>query len=351
MGILKLLRKKFKNTAIQITTSGIYLDERTLETLKSIGNIELNISLNSCSKEGREKLFNGRSLTEAVESVAGISSYGINFSGSIVAMPHVVGEKDIEDTIRFLSKWDAETIRIFTPGYTRYSRISNPPNGTYNILQQLVNGIRKEIDTPILLEPAILKDLTPVLEGVIKGSPAQLSGLKTGDVIVRINGKPVFSRVDAYYKALSSENPEIEYIRKNIIKKTVLKKPPESRSGLVFNYDMDMEALDAIKASIQRNLGKRCLLLTSKFAYEIIAQCFQYENVSIELAENLFFGGNIGCCGLLVLEDIKHKINDMPNSCDVVFLPSIMFDNRGRDLTGKHYKDLESELGISIEII
>ncbi|MGI5998847.1 MAG: radical SAM protein, partial [Lutispora sp.] len=185
--ILRLLREKYKNTPIQITTSGVYLDRETLGTLKSIGGIELNISLNSCTQEGREKLYRGRSLIEAVEAVKNIASYGISFNGSIVAMPHLVGERDIEDTIRFLSRWGAETIRVFMPGYTRYSKIPSPPDNIDDILRGIVTKLRHEIKTPLILEPTILKDLTPVVEGVVPDSPAHKAGFKGGEIITRIN--------------------------------------------------------------------------------------------------------------------------------------------------------------------
>lgn len=349
--ILKLLRKKYKNTPIQITTSGIYLDEEALKALQSIGNIELNISLNSCSREGREKLFKGSSLMEAVEAVMKISSFGIAFNGSIVAMPHLVGEKDLEDTIMFLSKWGAETIRIFMPGYTKYCKIPNPPENMECLLRDTIKRIKDKTDTPILMEPALLEDLKPVVEGVINDSPAKRCGLMGGDLILRVNGKSVFSRVDAYYKALSAENPEIEYLSDEEIKKTVIPKASKERSGLIFNYDIDMETIDAIRMFFVRNQGKRCVLLTSKFAYDIMAQCFKDENIPIKIVENRFFGGNIGCCGLLVLEDVKQKLAEIKSGYDVVFLPSIMFDSRGRDLTGRHYKDLEEEIGINTQIV
>lgn len=288
---------------------------------------------------------------ETVEAVGIISNFSIPFSGSIVAMPHVVGEADIEDTIRFLSNAGAETIRVFMPGYTKYSNLPNPPYDMRKTLKELVSRIRRCIDTPILLEPALLKELTPVVEGVVSGSPAHRSGIRGGDIILRINGKSVFSRVDAFYRAFYAKNPEIEYMSDNEIKKTIFEKASRTRSGLVVNYDMDAESLDAIMAAIQRNRDKGCLLLTSEFAYDIMVRCLKDEAIDIKAAQNAFFGGNIGCCGLLVLDDIKLKLSEIKHRYEVVFLPSIMFDNHGRDLMGKHYKDLEHELGIRIEVI
>lgn len=349
--ILKLLREKYETAPIQITTSGVYLDRETLGTLKSIGGIELNISLNSCTQEGREKLYRGRSLMEAVEALKNIADYGISFNGSIVAMPHLVGGKDIEDTIRFLSYWGAETIRVFMPGYTRYSKISIPPDNIDDILRDIVTKIKNEIKTPLILEPAILNDLTPAVEGVVPGSPAHKTGFKGGELITRINEKAVFSRADAYYTILASANPEIEYSIDGVIKNTILLKNSGERSGLVFNYDIDKETVEAIRTVIGKNKGKRCMLGVSKFGYGVIRECFKNEEVDIEVIENNYFGGNIGCSGLLVLEDVKKKLTEKNHKYEGIILPAIMFDSRGRDLTGKHYKDLEEEMGINIHII
>lgn len=349
--ILRLLREKYKTTPIQITTSAVYLDKETLMTLKSISNIELNISLNSCTKEGREKLYRGKSLMEAVEAVKNIASYGIPFSGSIVAMPHLVGERDIEETVRFLSRWGAETIRVFMPGYTRYSKIPAPPDNIYEALKDIISKMKHEVKTPLILEPAILNDLTPLVEGIILDSPAQKAGFKGGETIIRINGEDVFSRADAYYTILTSANPVIEYSVDGKIGKKILPKNSGERSGLVFNYDIAKETVQSIKKVIVKNKGKRCMLGVSKFGYGIIKECFKNEDVAIEVIENNYFGGNIGCSGLLVLEDVKQKLKEKDYKYDVIILPAVMFDSKGRDLTGKHYKDLEEEHGVNIHII
>ena len=349
--ILRLLREKYKTAPIQITTSGVYLDRETLMTLKSIGSIELNISLNSCTKEGREKLYKGRNLMESVEAVKNIASYGIAFSGSIVAMPYLVGERDIEDTIRFLSRWGAETIRIFMPGYTRYSKIPTPPDNIDDILRGIVRKMKQEIKTPLILEPNVLKNLTPAVEGVVPNSPAHKAGFKGVEIITKINEEAVFSRADAYYTILASVNPSIEYLADGVIEKTILRKDSGERSGLVFSYDIDKETVEAINAVIEKNKGKRCMLGVSKFGYWVIKECFKNEAVDIEVIENNYFGGNIGCSGLLVLEDVKQKLTEKNYEYDAIILPAVMFDSRGRDLTGKHYKDLEEELRINIQVI
>jgi len=351
MEILKLLREKYKTAPIQITTSGVYLDQETLKKLKLFGNIELNISLNSCTQEGREMIYRGRSLMKAVEAVKNIASYGLHFNGSIVAMPHLVGEKDIEDTIRFLSQWGAETIRIFMPGYTRYSKITNPPENIYDRLKNIVDKMKYEIRTPLMLEPTILKDLTPEVEGVVPDSPAYKAGFKGGEIITKVDGKSVFSRADAYYSIFSSANPNIEYSTSGIIKNITLPKNSGERSGLVFSYDIDKDIVEAINGAISKNQGKRIMLGVSVFGCHITKECFKDENVDIEVIENHYFGGNIGCSGLLVLEDVKRKLIEKENGYDVIILPAVMFDSRGRDLTGKHYKDLEAELSINIHII
>ena len=118
-----------------------------------------------------------------------------------------------------------------------------------------------------------------------------------------------------------------------------------------FSYDIDKETVEAINAVIEKNKGKRCMLGVSKFGYWVIKECFKNEAVDIEVIENNYFGGNIGCSGLLVLEDVKQKLTEKNYEYDAIILPAVMFDSRGRDLTGKHYKDLEEELRINIQVI
>lgn len=349
---LQSIRHKYGKAPIQITTSGISLDGTILSELQRIGGVELNISLNSSSIEGRKKLYRGHAHAGALEAVEQLKEYDIPFNGSIVAMPHVVGWEDIEGTVLFLAEKGASSIRIFMPGYTRFFRDQLPPADIREGLQELVNGIRKRVETPVLLEPPLLKDLNAVVEGVLKNSPAQKSGIRIGDIIELVSGSRVISRVDAYYKLFELKNPEVELLRAGERLVKTVEKQKKTASGMVFSYDIHPETVKDIERVLNRYKRKQCLVLTSELAYETLAKCVQISgNVRLEAVKNNFFGGNIICAGLLTVKDIEQHLDKSSVLPEVLLLPAIIFDTAGRDLLGRHFKEIEEGLGIIVEVI
>ena len=57
------------------------------------------------------------------------------------------------------------------------------------------------------------------------------------------------------------------------------------------------------------------------------------------------------CAGLLTLSDIEAHMNETEQLPQVLLLPGIMFDASGRDLLGRHFKEIEEGLGIKTEVI
>lgn len=350
--ILERIRKRYKRTLIQITTSGVPLDRGKLEKLKELGRIELNLSLNSSSEAGRRMLYNGKSHMDAVAITGMLSGFGIPFHGSIVAMPHIVGWHDIEATVLFLAEKGAETVRLFMPGYTRFSKLPAPPEDIRQALSDFAAAVRLKTGVPVLLEPPVLEDLSAVVEGVIKDSPGYLSGIRSRDEVLSVNGIGVFSRVDAYYKLYRSENPAVGIQREGIVHELTIKKEKNTTAGLVFNYDIHPDTVEDIKRVVRRNSNRSCLLLTSKLAYPILTACMDMRSdLGIGCVENGYFGGNIACAGLLTVPDILAYLEAVEPKPQVVLLPSIMFDPSGRDLLGRHYSVIEERFGILLEIV
>lgn len=347
--VLEAIRHKYPQAIIAITTSGTYLEEELLQRLAQLGNIELNISINSCSKEGREKLYGGRSHMQAVRALTLLQNYDIQFNGSIVAMPHLVGWEDIKQTILQLADAGAATIRVFVPGYTRYTKHPLPEERTAEQLMSMVQSLKSSILTPIIVEPSFIDNLNAYIEGVIADTPAGAAELKSGDLILKINNQKPYSRVDAYNRIFELADPEIIFERAGNRSSCSIKKEKKSSSGLVFNYDIHPEAAERIRNTVARFKHKDCLMLTSKLGYEIISKVMETnQRVAIEVASNNYFGGNIVCAGLLVLQDIEDVLNTKNQLSQVVFLPEIMFDEQGRDLTGRHYMELEQKYHITI---
>lgn len=350
--ILQSIRLKYNNTPIQITTSGIHLNEAVLSELKRIGGIELNVSLNSSSEQGRKKLYRGKAHLEAVDAIKQLKHYDISYSGSIVAMPHLVGWEDIRETVMFLKENNASTIRIFMPGYTKFSKGILPPEDIRSSLENFTAELRRMIDTPLIMEPSGKNDLNAEVLGVLRDSPACDSGIAKGDWILRVNGKAVTSRVDAYYKILKAQSPKLEVLRDGECREIVVKKQVKVPSGMVFDYDIDPDQIEDIERRILRNREASCLILTSALAFGILTGCImQNDRVKIEAVKNRYFGGNIMCAGLLTLGDIEAHLAKREQRPGVLLLPGIMFDTAGRDLLGKHFKEIEEALGIKVEVV
>ncbi|MDF2521652.1 MAG: radical superfamily enzymePDZ protein [Clostridia bacterium] len=351
MAVLELIRVKYPDTPIQITTSAINLEDTVLERLKTLGNIELNISLNSSSSEGRKKLYGGKEHMQALKAVERLREYGIKFNGSIVAMPHIVGWADLEQTILYLSSKGAATIRVFMPGYTKLTRIQLPEEDIMQKLWQMAVKLRKQSATPIIIEPSRIEDLDAVVEGVISDSPAAQTEIKPGDTILRVDGKSVFSRVEAYNRLFAAKNPAVDFKQQGKVKSGTIEKPADSTSGLVFNYDMAAENAVRIKRAVEKFSSKNCLMLTSRLGFAILKLVLRdCENIDIKIAENSYFGGNIMCAGLLVLQDIE-DILQQQKIPEVLFLPQIMLDEKGRDLTGRHYMEIEQQYNLTVVIL
>lgn len=350
--ILELTRAKYPKAPIQITTSGINLDEALLQKLSSLGNIELNISLNSCTSEGRKKLYGGKEHMQAVRAVNLLERYNIKFNGSIVAMPHVVGWADLEQTIHYLSDKGAATIRVFMPGYTKHTRIQLPED---NIMQKLVHmskELGKSIKTPIIVEPSLINNLDARIEGIIPKSPASKSNIRTNDIVFKVAGKRIFSRVEAFDKLFATENPEVVLEREDKLIVCTIQKPENYTSGVVFNYDIAPKTATRIKRAVEKFSNKRCLMLVSQLGHEIISLVLKdYNDIDIRIAVNNYFGGNIMCAGLLVLQDIVDALKQQEILPEVLFIPQIMFDEKGRDLTGHHYLELEQNYNLNIILL
>ncbi len=83
--------------------------------------------------------------------------------------------------------------------------------------------------------------MSVVINGIIKGSPAQRSGFRVDDEIISIDGNSIMDSLD-YHFYMTSENPTISYLRDGKTAKTVVKKSEFDDFGAEFeSYLMDKE--------------------------------------------------------------------------------------------------------------
>ncbi|KJS18284.1 MAG: hypothetical protein VR69_01230 [Peptococcaceae bacterium BRH_c4b] len=354
--ILSLIRKCFPRTRIKITTNGTLLEPGLVEFLSSLGELEITLSLNSAAPENRAILMHDSLAGVAVGAPELLSRCGVEYHGSMVAMPHVTGWEDMARTVRALDRYGARSVRIFLPGHTRYAPPGcQIPGNLYDELARFVERIKKDVAVPVTVEPPGLSDLMARVAGVVPGSPAALVGIKPGDIIESVNGKSPACRVDAFKKVLKAESPEITISRKGQTMRLVLGKNPGAFSGLVMDYDLEPGIARRIVRMVGRHRNRRPLLLTSELGFSIMAaglhKFLPGEDIPMLAIKNHFFGGSIGCAGLLTVSDMIKAVELYAGATGLLILPAIAFDPEGRDITGCSYMELAEKFSVVVEII
>jgi hypothetical protein len=373
LAVLKEIKRHFPDTPLQITTNGTLLNRNLLQELMELSggmtpgkpfaaslhelpNLELVISLNSSSPGRRSKIMGDRNPQRVLEGIRFCREYGLPFHGSIVAMPHFDGWKDLKETLFFLEEMGALTTRVFLPGYTRFSsRKRFFEQSLWTEMNDFLQELRVNLEHPVVLEPPLKKDLLARVEGVIRTSPAQQAGLKKGDLITEVNGEKVISGVEAFYKIQKAANPLLVIERPGMGDENPmpnhysvkLQKRKGDSSGIVISYDLEAEAVNRITAEIERKKPENPFLFTSRAAVPLW-EAAQRESLlprslCINIVENSFLGGSICCAGLLTVSDFTKHLGELvrkKEKPDLIIIPLKPFDRSGLDLLGEHYEKL-----------
>jgi NifB/MoaA-like Fe-S oxidoreductase len=345
--VLQRIRRKFPRTLIGVTTNGSLLDEQIVKSLSQLMPLEINLSLNSANPQHRQTWLKDLRADIAINSPVLLNQYRIPFHGSIVALPHLTGWEDLGNSIRYLNDWGCQTIRVFVPGYTRWCKADIQPNFSFRELADFIEQL-PGIDCPVTVEPSMTQDLMPNILGTMSGTPARQAGLKKNDVILKIDEIPPFSRVDAFLKLKKKGTSCLTVRRGQETLNLILKKQPGEPPGIVMQYDLHPLVIQEILDLIKHHQAQKPIIATSTLAYPVMAAAFavqiRVEKAQVVEIKNRFFGGNIRCAGLLMVEDFIKGLAGRQG--DLIIVPPIAFDSNGRDLRGQHYSDIGQHLGI-----
>jgi NifB/MoaA-like Fe-S oxidoreductase len=380
VSVLKLIRERMPAANIRITSNGTLLDKIMIDFLASLGGITINLSLNSADVRMRQILMSDRRAQEAVLAAELLGSAGLEWHGSIVAMPWLTGWTDIEKTVLYMESCGAQTVRIFMPGYTNLAEKQlRFKLSLWSELKNFVLELRSKVNIPVTFEPQMLADLRAEITGVLKTSPAQAAGLRAGDRVLSVNGKEALTRVQVFSNILVASNPQLRVRRTqksgitspgNIsyeynaaiddaseeLEVRVFKERGQT-SGLVMDYDLHPDMIYDMVDAARKNRASRVLVLTSVLAEQLIKigveRFFDYPvEVQVLAAANHFFGGSIMSAGLLTVDDfalaLREWLKDSGWQPDLILLPGLAFDLKGRDLSGKSYLNLSEEFGIVV---
>ena len=149
--------------------------------LEGIGDLSLNVSLNSASPRGR-RLLMGDGAERAERAIEGVRLLGrstVPYSGSLVALPNLVGWDDVRETVLFLAANNATAVRVVAPAFSWLAdpgaarRDQGPLRGAAAVRGGSAGHSAVPGAARAFLRPS---DLTPVVSGVLAGSPARRGG-------------------------------------------------------------------------------------------------------------------------------------------------------------------------------
>lgn len=358
--IMRSLRRRFPQTLVEITTNGVLLNKHQVQVLKGLRPLEIKVSLNSATASGRKKLLGAGEEVEILKSIEELSKAGIICHGSIVAYPQLVGWDDLEETIYSLVRAGVLSIRVFVPGFTRIAPaiLRFDPVFFRRELEDFLGRFRQEFKIPIIIEPPFLHNLVPEVAGVLPGYPAERSGLKRGDILLKIDEQVPRSRVEAFRLLSRPGRHKVKVRRygKGLEEEILLEVPPGGKSGIVVEWDADPAISEMIRIACLRHQVQLAIVFTSELAYKVMEEMMAALAVPVRVVRvrNGFFGGSIACAGLLTVEDFLSSWEELKKEGEnpgLLLLPRVAFDFRGRDLVGRHYTELTRVSGVPVEVL
>jgi uncharacterized Fe-S cluster-containing radical SAM superfamily protein len=383
--LLELIRRNEPDHIIDVTTNGALLTPDVVVRLAALKPIYLNISLNSANEALRRGVMGDPHASTAIQAVELLRASGIPFMGTIVAWPDQ-GLDDVSRTIEYMDSYDAYVIRVALPGLTRHHPSYEPGvvEAWWPKVAERAMALRTELRTPVIISPYayVSAAIEPIIEGIVAGSPASAAGIKLGDCLVSVNGKPVVSRAHAaslLRRAAEAGGATVDLLRDGSPLRFDLREPdreadlypykprgyrPLDTVGLTFGLclpgSFHLQYLKQIHAAIEDRRARNILLIVSPFYQELVSKLVaglplpEGARMQLVVPHNEFFGGNVGIGDLWVLDDIASAVRphlDETDRPDLVLLPDSFLSRWGRDLRGVSYRELESVLGIDVVLV
>jgi sulfatase maturation enzyme AslB (radical SAM superfamily) len=395
--MLERIREAAPGEQISLTTNGSCLTEDVVARLARLRPILVTVSMNAATPELRRRTMRDREpegATIALDSIPLLRKHEIPFLGSYVPWPSKP-LSDMADMVRLLDRHDAVVARICLPSWTDYSHPQAPfdTEAYWRDILEVIKGLREEVSLPIHVMPNMyeFRTLRPLVQGTIKHSPAAQAGFRHGDVIVQIDGQPVYTRpeVSGWLRARFDE-PEVSqttFVVQRAGERITLEVRHPALSELAYPYywlahpdaprtwagalglhladGFEMSSLMRLREIVEDYPGKRLLLFVSPLgephfveAMTLLGDLAQFVDTVDLYVERLYphyWGGNVVVGDLWTVEDViaqaREWIARQGERPDVIVLPSTFLSSGGRDLLGRPYLEVERALGVELRLL
>lgn len=383
------LRAK-SNVPLRITTNGTQLTSSFVASLAYYKPLYIYLSLNSSSPSRRLSLMNDPNPEVAINSVNWLREHNIPFATVIVAWPtNSIKEMldDLAKTVHYADINLSHLVQVNLPGHSRFFSPYHLFNReeVWSAVVSKVRELRPLTNCTIVIMPSLYEENVyekrknlPQIIGVVRNSPAKLAGLKSGDLLLNLNGIPVSSRPqarDLLYLLQQDPKKQICFTVQRNDRVIELEINQDQYSypyspgldkyiGIIFNGSgLRPSYLERLKEIIEFYSAKLVLFLSSilvKPTFEqMLTESPLFGDVSIEVIvpENRFFGGNICMGDLLTVQDFIDCIQDYIKRAtrlpDLIIIPSSPFQLSGwnRDLNGHPYWEIERAVQIPVALL
>ncbi len=398
--VLRAMRRRCPDELISFVTNGSYLDDRIVSELAELGPLFFNLSVYSTDPVIRRQVLRDAHPERAIEAVNLLARHEVPYMSNVVMWPTIPFD-DLERTVAFMDERRASVVRVCLGGYTRYMHMEADAFAVDDYWPRVVDaveGFRERYAIPILIEPNsfVRTDTEAVIDGVVAGSPAARAGLRRGDVVERVDGRSMHSRMQlmsalrnggsACYRppGVASGGMEggtnIDEVTLSVrrggerlvavldrYEPAAMERYPYAQIaayndfayGLLLTDCLRYSSLQAAERLMDMHASERPLLLTSvmirpQLEYMIAKSgAFGERDVDVRVAPNRYFGGTINIGDLLVVSDFVAAVEDARRAGrdpDLVLIPSSPFASSpwGRDLTGRPWTDIERLAGVPV---
>lgn len=367
-------------------TNGSPLLPRVIDLLAEVQPVTLIVSTNTVDAPLRMQVMNERrtQTQTALQCLELLAERGIPFGLSFVATPDLPVTKMVEALER-IEPLRPAMVRVNLPGFTREHPYQLPFDSA-RVWQQAtreIAALRSRFRTPIVIIPSAYEanelyadPAEPRVTGTVPGSPADLAGFRPGDVITTIGIFGISSRAEIQSIVMALNRPTAIQVRRGDQSLTLTLDPAAPVSypytghligkyvvphGLVVAPSLSRGDARSVEDSIAATGAARPWLVTSPLmeqqARAFIARWLPERagQLHYTVVGNEYLGGNIQVLDMATVADIGRAIRrdaeELRAWPDLVLIPGTGFNRMGRDITGRHWGDLERAFKIPVRLL